>query len=85
MVAMNLETFLASSQDEIISWAWSNAEAFAEGELDITNEEAISSDELLFLLSAYKVIDSNELTVNVEGYKDFMRSAEAELRRRYTK
>jgi hypothetical protein len=82
---MNLETFLASSQEEIISWVWASAEAIAEGELDITNEEAISSDELVLLLSAYKVIDSDGLTINVEGYKDFMRSAEAELRRRYTK
>lgn len=84
MVTMNLDTFLTSSQDDIISWITASTESFSDGELDLANAEAISKEELIFLLSAYKGLDDDGLTANVEGYNTFMRAVEDELRRRYT-
>lgn len=84
MVTMNLDTFLTSSQDDIISWITTSTESFSDGELDLANAEAVSKEELIFLLSAYKGLDDDGLTANVEGYSTFMRAVEDELRRRYT-
>ena len=80
---MNLDTFLTSSQDELVAWVTDSAEAYNSQELDLTDESAVTNEDLIFSLAVYKALDSQGLTVPTDNYQDFMVSAEEELRRRY--
>ena len=82
MVTMNLENFASMPQDELIAWSQEKAEAFADGELEISNAESISNDELTIALAIYKLLAKQNLRVKGNSYNSFITSAEAELRRR---
>ena len=82
MMTMNLEQFSSLSQDELIDWANDKASAVVGGELSISDEASVTSDDLIFALAIYKMLAEKNLAIKSADYKTFIVQAEAELRRR---
>jgi hypothetical protein len=82
MMSMDTKTFASSSQEELIGWAVELASSVADGELKLDDEKQVTTDDLIFALSIYKLLADKNLVVKDIDYQAFTVDAENELRRR---
>lgn len=79
---MDIETFSTASQDELITWLAGLVSSVRTGDISLTDESAVTSDDLIFATALVHGLAKENLSVNIEGISDFMTSVDGELFRR---